>query len=1263
MSLFNRTRLNTPQVQLVLAVILLTIALGYDHLVYRNTDTALYAKQLEKNLKSRVEACEAVLNDTAFLWRLLNGNLLEQIRLEKDLDALQYLSQQPWAINIFKGDSLVFWTNKKIVLSPGEFASLDTSSQYKLLPSTYKSELVIQSRFKDQARAEYQLIGILPIKFEYEISSKYLPRQFVDVNGVPESIRIKPEGPGTPVYLGQKNAVFWMDSSALQLDKWRLKTVLFLYVLAFICLAAYFNTIANRMSKVNARKGLSFLIMTAMGVAFTIWYFDATARFEPIEIFRRNMTILGVPSLGDLLIAIGLLTWITLFIHARVPLGNFSHLHVYTRRILTFKNYLAASLFLILTISIYREIVMKTDLNFENTNFLNIQTEVLIAILLLLTVFLYCYRAVLINFRIGLSTTERWYAIIAAQLIAIIIGHYSNLMLPNYAVLLGGFVFIGTFELSLSSNVPKFTLVFLWLLVLSFLPTILLFKYSAFKDQSQRLKIAAELSILRDTFAEKSLVRLRNNVVNELNTKPIDMSTKAPQMPYLHEVPSLYSLIDRWFVDDNYLLYNYTYRLNFSIPKTGEQDSLAHIEQKRWNILNQHFEESIVCNHEDLRFWNNNEGGVAYLINIEPSANVKPDAPRLFITVERKQRGENRVYSELLIERPYKNLTYLKNYNFAIYQHDRLIMNVGGTYGSHLVYEDKPKPGEFIELMHNQVSELIYVAHNGNVVIISKPRQSLKDLVSVFAFALLIIILCALVFTAINTSFGLVKQFQVFPARPMDSLSGRFNIYIFIITFASFLAVGAVTAVLQYNQSKDYHEKRLARKSGVIIRDMQIRLQEYFDLLDTVSTDKMGNLIASLSEIHRSDLNLYNLQGRLIATSEPDIFERGISPPFIHPVAFKAFTQLNQQNVVKVQESLGTLDYQSSYAPLKVQTVRGEKLVGFLEVPYYFENSNLRDEILISLSSLVTLYVFLLILAGYLAFRVVNSVTKPLADLNHSLSTFQLGKDNKRLVWQRNDEIGQLVKQYNKLISELDDAAQKLKAGEREGAWREMAKQVAHEIKNPLTPMKLSVQYLQTVSQRNPAMVEKTLERVTTTLVEQIDNLANVVTEFSTLARMPTANNQLFALNNLMANVIDLNSRQAKVEVFCEVPKDEIIVFADRDQIWRVITNLVQNAVQAIPADREGRVYARLYTRNNMAIVQVSDNGCGIPQEKLARVFEPNFTTKTTGTGLGLAISKNIVETSNGKIWLESIQDVGTDFYIELPLVEIRKLAEFTSGA
>lgn len=324
-------------------------------------------------------------------------------------------------------------------------------------------------------------------------------------------------------------------------------------------------------------------------------------------------------------------------------------------------------------------------------------------------------------------------------------------------------------------------------------------------------------------------------------------------------------------------------------------------------------------------------------------------------------------------------------------------------------------------------------------------------------------------------------------------------------------------------------------------------------------------------------------------------------------------------------------------------------MIGYLHLPYFEKQNELNNEISNFLSALINIYILLLALAVIITLIISSRITQPLLLIQEKLSNIRLGRKNEPIEYRRKDEIGELVNEYNRMIEELAASAEKLSRSERESAWREMAKQVAHEIKNPLTPMKLSVQHLQKAWEEKSPKLTEIFQRISQTLVEQIDTLSNIATEFSTFAQMPQAKKEPVDLNKIIGSLLDLFKELPDISVTFSGDQKEKIVFADKDQLSRMFSNLLKNATQAIQSDKNGIIEVAVVTENNNYIISVHDNGAGIPANQIERIFTPSFTTKSSGMGLGLSIVKSIVEGSGGTIRFETQEGEGTTFFVTLP--------------
>ncbi len=301
--------------------------------------------------------------------------------------------------------------------------------------------------------------------------------------------------------------------------------------------------------------------------------------------------------------------------------------------------------------------------------------------------------------------------------------------------------------------------------------------------------------------------------------------------------------------------------------------------------------------------------------------------------------------------------------------------------------------------------------------------------------------------------------------------------------------------------------------------------------------------------------------------------------------------------------------------------------------------------------ALLNTYVFLFLIGFSISFSLSQYIRNPLIELGKTLKDVKLNQSNKKIEWSGSDEIGNLIHEYNQMIEKLEVNATLLAHVERDNAWREMAKQVAHEIKNPLTPMKLSLQHLQRTINQKKENTEALTIRMCETLMNQVDNLQQIAEEFSNFGSLPQSDNQKVLLNDVVERIHDLFRNRQDMDIHLIEPIDDIGVYADKNQLIRVLNNIVKNSIQAIPENIKGYIELRLWKEDNKAIITVRDNGVGIAEDQKSEIFKPRFTTKSSGSGLGLAIAANMIDSMGGTIHFESHAGKGTEFFIELPLI------------
>lgn len=479
----------------------------------------------------------------------------------------------------------------------------------------------------------------------------------------------------------------------------------------------------------------------------------------------------------------------------------------------------------------------------------------------------------------------------------------------------------------------------------------------------------------------------------------------------------------------------------------------------------------------------------------------------------------------------------------------------------------------------------------------------------------------------------------------LKNLSLRSRIFftmIFLVIAASILI--AVVTIYQYReQSRDYHQNRLERK------EKQIQASVHYTLERTTyppETDYLEHIfnkaIYEIANVQNANFNIYDLDGNLIIGSRPKLKNDSISKKLSKEILDSLANSSNKRYVEK-KVAAGER-FQSSYTYINN---RYFKAIGILNLPYFEDDSFNAMELREFLIRLGMVYLLMLAIAIVLSYFMSKYITRSLKTISDKLVKTRLRERNEKILLEEpSTEIAALVNAYNSMVDELEESAAKLAKSEREQAWREMAKQVAHEIKNPLTPMRLSVQSFERKFDPADPNIKKKVEEYSKTLIQQIDTMSNIASAFSSFAKMPAQQNETLNVVNIVKLALDLFNEDYIRFISDE---EEVIAKLDRTQLIRVINNLVNNAIQAIPEDREPKILVTVSTTKRLVKIQVADNGLGIKEEHQDMVFEPKFTTKSSGMGLGLGMVKNIVETYKGSITFTSQPEKGTVFTVTFP--------------
>tara|TARA_Y100000389_G_scaffold179209_1_gene193024 strand:+ start:302 stop:1756 length:1455 start_codon:yes stop_codon:yes gene_type:complete len=472
-------------------------------------------------------------------------------------------------------------------------------------------------------------------------------------------------------------------------------------------------------------------------------------------------------------------------------------------------------------------------------------------------------------------------------------------------------------------------------------------------------------------------------------------------------------------------------------------------------------------------------------------------------------------------------------------------------------------------------------------------------------------------------------------------LSIRFRIFL-AMTFLVIIAFGgiAILTIPQYEeQSNKYHEQRLERKKSQLQRSISYVFQNTPSALNQTQLDSVfKEKIFQIADVQNVNFNIYNLDGSLLNSTLISA-ENKINNSVLLKLRNSEELSIIQKN------SIDNVQYRSSYSFILDNS---SNPIWILNLPYYDDDELNSYELNSFIAIFGKVYFLILIIAIIFSYLISVYITKSLSEIGKKIKQTRLDKTNTKIqIKARSKEVNILVESYNKMVEMLNDSVEKLSKSNKEQAWREMAKQVAHEIKNPLTPMRLSIQSFQRNFDQNDSKFESKLDEFSKTLIQQIDTMSTIASAFSNFAEMPAQQGE--KINIVETTKLALKIFKENYIVFSSEFKD-LQVRIDRTQMVRIITNLIKNALEACELIKEPKVQVTIEKKKKEVLINVMDNGQGISKELKNKIFEPKFTTKTSGMGLGLGMVKNLVDSYNGRISMSSKINTGTTFSITFPL-------------
>jgi two-component system, NtrC family, nitrogen regulation sensor histidine kinase NtrY len=629
---------------------------------------------------------------------------------------------------------------------------------------------------------------------------------------------------------------------------------------------------------------------------------------------------------------------------------------------------------------------------------------------------------------------------------------------------------------------------------------------------------------------------------------------------------------------------------------------------------------------------------LSYISKIKIFNKDSSDNLVLYSVYKSKRIPEKIGFPKLLVSQNANVIKVLENYTLAKYYNQSLVSQ-NGDFSYPLNYKTllKKKNKQSGYYNYENYDHLVIRKKFNDVIVLSKKEYTFFQQITSFSY-----LCCFYSFFVLISIF--IKKWNKWTIKEI-SFASKIQFTLIGIILLSLVAFGMGSGIFIKKQYDDYQTRLIKEKIQSIQSELQTKISEKNYLSMEQDGDFLSNVLTKLSKGFSTDICIFDPNGYLVATSRQKLFNLGLISEQINSNALKELKKLTKTYFFQ-NENIGKLNYLAVYAPI----YNKNKLISYINLQYFDQKQGYVYQIEKFLVSIINIFILLLIFSIVIAIIVSNWLTNPLRILQKSLLKVQMGQYNEPIAYVSKDEIGELVKNYNLKLNELAMAANKLAQSEREYAWREMAKQVAHEIKNPLTPMKLSLQHLQRIYNPNDPITIEKLNKVIYSLIEQIDTLTKIANEFSNFAKMPKENLEKIDLVEIITNVVIIYQEENFINVKSSVSTATIL--GDKNLLLQVFNNLLTNAIQARDTSkRKPFINVVLVDKENSYIIMFEDNGVGIPDDQKERMFEPNFTTKSTGSGLGLALSKKIVEAHNGKIWFESNFMKSTKFFIELPKI------------
>ncbi len=1223
LSPYNYISLNKYKKYFFIAIFLLLFSLITQHFNNKKFQPKQVQSKFQKIITEKENDFLAFTKDELLIKNWINNS---------EDNNVTSIYNKPYGVFIYSTDSIYClllknWNNNKYYVNENDIVLNDSC----FFVNYENGDFEIIRRVVTINKSTFLVVGVIPIKWNYFIKNKYLPTKFDDFPLLNKYYQVSENVTELPINNCEGNALFYLKQTQVgSMFEYDWVTIILRFCGILVLLFSINSFCKKLIQKLGFNK--SFLILTSLIIGLrTISYFLPDLLFYKTKLSLFDPSIYASnfinASLADLFINLCLIFWGLNFYYI-----NKNGERKNSNNVSPILSLLTIVVLTITLKNILKSLIIDSKISFDVSNFFSLNLFSFIAfIIVCLATIIYFKAAVVFLQKLQIQKIALTKQIVILTLGAVLIFFILKSEIDFIDLIIIGWlnIFVILFQKikfsKLESDENSFAFPLFWILFFSISITSFFNYYIQKLEVEQRKKIAEKIYLQTDAVTE-----------NLLNIATTGFSNKFFQKEY-HKFTNQ---IEVDFIKDSLVAENFSgYLRNFETniylfdkscnPIFNNDNSTVD----KWNNYIKTSGKSVGL--DGLFSINTTNIGKSYIYKKLVLDKNKNLLCQLYILLHPKKIRNKGILPELFLQG--QDADFQINYPFALYDSGNIVEQ-NGNYN----FPQFQKYGNAVFTIVNNKKEnvLVYQPTNSQSVVVVKTTNFWLDFITLFVylfFAFLFVTFCLIVFEKLSLirfkdkSFG--KLFKL-------SIRNQIKSTIIFTSLISFIIIGIVTVFIFINKFKKSSEEKLIKSINYSSIEFESNLfNNYF--FNKYQREKS---LVKLSDQQGLEYNLFDSKGTIIETTQPYIYNRKLVDQKMNPIAYQKI-YINKQNLFQHEEKIGLLPFLSLYKSIRNSD---EKIVGCLNIPYLNSEAELNQEISGFIATLMNLNAFIFLIAGGIAFLITQRITKSFAIIKDKMKAVNWQTHNEEIIWEKDDEIGALIKEYNAMVLKLDETAKAFALSQREKAWKEMAKQVAHEIKNPLTPMKLSVQYLKKSIEQGSSNVKEIAKTVTTTLIEQIDQLSIIAGNFSQFANIGIENPERINITEILLNVKNLYTGDDTVQIHFNDAKNDCFVFADRNQIIRLFTNIIKNAVEASTINKN--IYINYVPNFKTVLVSVKDNGTGISVELQPKIFTVNFTTKTSGTGLGLAICKGIVENANGKIWFNT-NESGSTFFVELPLI------------